>query len=309
MRSRVIAGLLLLLLAGCEQGVGCSLVKVAEVPLEARNRLIVVPVTISGRTLNMLLDTGAERSVLDEAAVRRLGIPQDGRTVSVIVGVSGGMPRADANVEGMRIGDVPLAITRMPVSTFSGSMGIDGALGFDVLQDYDLDLDEPDRTLTLYRIRRCEHADPPWSQQAAPVAGVSTRTRRIEIPIEIEGVTGMATVDTGATFTVITPQMTRRLGLTEGSFTGDRSLTLHIVGGADVQARIHRFKTIRIGQVTAHNAAIVVLLSEPQVMSGGRRLFADGLIGQDLLHNHRVWLSFATDRVYMSRGSNEAAVQ
>jgi predicted aspartyl protease len=306
MRSKVIAGLLLLLLTGCEQGAGCNLVKVAEVPLEATNRLVVVPLTITGHTLNTLLDTGAERSVLDEAAVRRLGIPQDGRTVSIIVGPAGGMSRADANVEGMRIGDVPLAITRMPVSTFSGSMGIDGALGIDALQDYDLDIDQPDRTLTLYRIRRCEPAAPPWREQAAAVEGASTRMRWMEIPFEIDGVTGMATVDTGATFTVIMPQTARRLGLTEQSLAGDPSLKLHIVGGSDVQARVHRFRTIRIGPVTAHDAAILVLVDEPHALAGGRR-FADGLIGQDLLHSRRVWLSFATDRLYMSRSSDDAA--
>jgi predicted aspartyl protease len=307
MRSRVIAGLLLLLLAGCEQGVGCNLVKVAEVPLEARNRLFVVPVTMNGHRLDMVLDTGASVSVLDEAVVRRLGIPQDGRTATTVVGPSGGMPRADANVEALRLGDLPLDISRMPVSSFVGWTGIGGLLGVDVLREYDLDIDEPHHTLTLYRVRRCEQAAPPWAEQAAQVDGVSTRMRWMEAPIEVDGVTGMATVDTGATFTMVTPQVTRRLGLTEHDFAGDRSLKLHIVAGADVQPRLHRFKTIRIGPVTEHDAAILVLLSDPHALPGGRR-FADGLIGQDLLHSCRVWLSFATDRLYMSRNSNDAAV-
>ena len=55
----------------------------------------------------MLLDTGAQTGMLEEATVRRWKIPQDGRTFTVMVGVAGGSPRADANVEGVLLGDAP----------------------------------------------------------------------------------------------------------------------------------------------------------------------------------------------------------
>jgi predicted aspartyl protease len=305
MRSRTIAGLLLLVLAGCDQGSGCNLVQVTQVPLEARGRLFAVPVTASGHRLNLLLDTGSERSLLDEAAVRRLSIPQDGRTFSIEVGLGGGSPRADANVEGMLLGDVPLPISRMPVSTVAGVLGVDGILGVDVLRDYDLDLDGPNRTLALYRIRRCDDAAPPWSEPAVRFDDVATGTGLLQVPFEIDGIAAVGTVDTGASVTSITPRLLRRLGVTEQGLANDRSMKLHIVAGEDEQARIHRFRTMRIGPLTLQNVPVLVLTKEPPALGGGRR-FSDGLIGQDLLRDRRVWLSIATDRLFMSRNSSDA---
>ena len=305
MSSRLITGLLLLVLAGCGQGSGCDLVKVGEVSLEARNRLFAAPVAVSGHRLTLLLDTGAERSLLDQAAVRRLNIPQDGRTFSVEVGLGGGSPRADANVEGMRLGDVPLPISRMPVSTIAGVLGVDGILGLDVLRDYDLDLDGPQRTLALYRIRRCDDAVPPWDEPAVRFDDVATRTGWLQVPFEIDGVAAVGTVDTGASVTSITPRLLRRLGVTEQALANDRSLKLHVVAGEDEQARIHRFNTMRIGPLTLQNVPVIVLAKEPPALSGGRR-FSDGVIGQDLLGTRRIWFSIATGRLFMSRGSRDA---
>jgi predicted aspartyl protease len=304
MRSRTIAGLLLLVLAGCDQGSGCDPVKVGEVPLEARNRLFAAPVTVSGQRLNLLLDTGSERSLLDQAAVRKLGIPQDGRTFSIEVGLGGGSPRADANVEGMRLGDVPLPVSRMPVSTVAGVPGVEGILGLDLLRDYDLDLDGVHRTLALYRIRRCDYAAPPWSEPAVRFDDVATRTGWLQVPFEIDGVAAAAAVDTGASVTSITPRLLRRLGVTEQALATDRPLRLHIVAGEDEQARVHRFTTLRIGPLTLQNVPVVVLAKEPPTLSGGRR-FSDAVIGQDLLSDRRIWFSLATGRLFMSRDSRD----
>lgn len=308
MRLGIIGGLLLLMLTACAQGSGCDLVKVTQVPLEARGRLFTVPATIDGHKLSMLMDTGGARSMLDEAVVRRLKIPQDGRTFTVLVGLSGGSPKADANVQTMLLGDVPLSVDRIPVNTFGGTRGIDGILGLDILRDYDLDIDAPNGTLTLYRVRQCEHADPPWSEPAIPVNGVATRASWMEIPFEIDGVTGTGAVDTGASFTAIMPRMMRRLGLTEQAMAGDKTVKLHVIAGEDVQAHVHRFETIKIGPVTAHNTSILVLSREPPALGGGRQ-FDDGVIGQDLLHTRRVWFSMRTGRLYMSGGGNSTPAE
>jgi len=280
-------------------------VKVAELPLEVSNQVFIVPATINGHVLKMLLDTGAQRSLLDEATVRRLGIPQDGRTFTVMVGIAGGSPRADANVEGMTLGGAPVDIDRMPVSTFGGSSGANGVLGLDVLRDYDLDIDGPNHTLTLYRVRLCEPADPPWGEATAPVAGVGTRIGWMEMPIEIDGVAGTAAVDTGASYTIIMPRMARRLGLTERAMAGDRTAKIHVVAAADTEAHIHRFETVKVGPVTGHGVQILALDKEPPALSGGRQ-FQDAVIGQDVLGTRRVWFSIGTGRLFLSQKGETA---
>ncbi|HXA25502.1 MAG TPA: retroviral-like aspartic protease family protein [Acetobacteraceae bacterium] len=297
--------LLVLALAGCGQSSGCDLVKVAQLPIEFRSRLFIVPVTVNGHAISMLLDTGGEKSLLGEAAVQRLGVTRDGRTYTVLAGLAGGSIRTDANIDSMQLGGVPVSVDRMSVDSLVGYPGIDGILGLDILRDFDLDIDAPNHALTLYRVRRCERADPPWNEPATPIA-VSTLRGWMDMPFEINGIAETAVVDTGATNTTITPRMVRRLGLSEQDLANDRIVKLHVVSGDDTQARVHRFQTIQIGPITMHNADIIVLAKDPPSLGGGRQ-FREAVIGQDFLGNRRVWLSFKTDRLYISRKSNDAA--
>jgi predicted aspartyl protease len=122
----------------------------------------------------------------------------------------------------------------------------------------------------------------------------------LEMPFEIDGIAGTAVFDTGASSTMITPRLVRRLGLTDQALEHDRIVKLHVIAGDDAQARVHQFQTIQIGPITAHNAAILVLAKEPPALGGGR-LFSEAVIGQDFLGNRHVWFSFRTGRLYLSR--------
>ena len=297
----------LLSLLGCQQPTtGCDLVKVTQVPLEPRGRLFAVRVTVDRHPLDLLLDTGSAKSLLTETTVQRLHIPQDGRTFTVAIGLGGGSLKADAKVDSMLLGDTPLDVDRMSVNAFSGGPNIDGVLGLDVLRDFDLDIDGPDRALTLYRVRDCEQAAPPWQETATAIDGISTRMGWMAMPFEINGIAGTAVVDTGASFTTILPSMLRRLGMTGQDLVKDRLMETHVIAGADAEMRIHRFRTIRIGPVTAHNAALPVLVHEPPPLGGGRH-FEDGMVGQDLLRDRRVWFSLRTGRLYLSHRDTDAA--
>jgi len=300
LRALTLSGLLLQLLCGCQQGSGCDLVQVAQVPLEPRGRLFAISVTLKDHAIRMLLDTGSQKSVLFEPAVARLGIVRDARFYSAMVGISGGSARPDADVTGLSIGGANVSLDRMPVTTFGGNIGVDGVLGLDVLRDYDLDIDGLKRLLTLYRVRTCDGANPPWSESVTPVNGTGTLMGWLRMPFEVDGVAGMAMVDTGASYTMIMPRMARRLNLTDKAMANDRTLNLHVIAGDDAKARMHRFDTVRIGPTIVRNASIAVLTREPPSL-GDSRNFGDGVIGQEFLSSRRVWFSIRTGRLFFSR--------
>ena len=202
----------------------------------------------------------------------------------------------------MSLGGVPLSVDRISVNSYPG---FDGVLGLGSLKDFDLDIDAPNRALTLYRVRTCERADPPWSEPAVSIAGVSTRMGWLAIPFKIDGVAGTAVVDTGASSTMITPGLAKRLGLTEQTLAKDRFLRLHVIAGADAQARVHRFQTIQIGPLTLHDVSVVVLAKEPPALGGGQ-YFSEAVIGQDVLSHRRIWFSFAADRLFIARSVDDA---
>ena len=55
----------------------CALTRLAEVPIEAREHMLFTQATIGGDPVTLLVDTGAERTLLTEAAVDRLHLPRD----------------------------------------------------------------------------------------------------------------------------------------------------------------------------------------------------------------------------------------
>ena len=153
-RRLIVAGLLLLAISACAPNpINCDLVVVAKMPLEVRNRLLVVPAGIGGKWVTLLVDTGAERTVLGADAVARLGLARDEKIVTRSTGMGGAFTANDAIIPGLVLGGVRFPITHVSVGQFRFGPGLtaDGLLGSDILLAFDLDIDVPDRTLTLYR--------------------------------------------------------------------------------------------------------------------------------------------------------------
>lgn len=291
--------LLLPILAACAPPIPtqCELVRITEMPLEASNRLLTVPVGINGQWARMLVDTGAERSLLSERAVQRLGLARDMRYVSVTGGVGGAARTADVKIDNLVLGDVRFPVDRMTVNQLAPGLPVDGLLGADILLAFDLDIDVPGRKLTLYRVRRCPVADPPWPGKPVPIPGVTAMRDRMMVAFELDGVTGSALLDTGAQTTAIGRAFVRRLGLTDESMSMDRVIDIAGVGSGKMQARLHWFRSLRIGPVAVSGLMLPVLPADLG--------FGDGVIGQDFLLNRRVWMSFPTRRLFISQHGHE----
>jgi Aspartyl protease/Domain of unknown function (DUF4124) len=109
---------------------------------------VIVEARLNGTPLNLLLDTGADRTVISPAALRRAGINPDAGTPIRISGVTGSasatlvdVPRID--VAGARVG--PLSVVVHPVPGDS----LDGLLGRDVLDAFTVTFDAGAGRVTL----------------------------------------------------------------------------------------------------------------------------------------------------------------
>jgi predicted aspartyl protease len=290
-----IAGLLLLLVGACARSpINCDIVVVAKMPLEVRNRLLVVPAGIDGKWVTLLVDTGAERTVLSGDAVERLGLERDRKTVTRSTGVGGVFVANDAIIPGLVLGGVRFPITRVSVGQFRFGPGLtaDGLLGSDVLLAFDLDIDVPDRTLTLYRPRQCPDDTPPWHEPFARVAGVKALRDRLLIPLDLDSVQGMGILDTGAQATTIGVRMANRLGLTPAALAGDPIVQHHGAGPGSQEARLHRFGLLQIGPAAAVDPILSVLPVDAGV--------GDALVGEDFIDGRRIWLSFSSRDVFIA---------
>jgi predicted aspartyl protease len=253
---------------------------------------------IDGKPVTLLVDTGAERTLLTEATVERLHLARDLQHATRTYGIGSPTATWDAKLpDGIVLGGARIPVERVTVGSFgisevAGNV-VDGLLGADILLAFDIDLDLPEQEMTLYLPRsHCPDAPPPWEQAYVAVHGVSTRQDRLLLPFELNGVSGTAVLDTGAQISSISRHMAERIGLLDADLADDRTVMAHGAAPDQVPVRIHRFSDFRVGPTLTHAPTLPVV-----PMSSG---MGDALVGGDFLHGRRVWLSFSTQRVFVT---------
>lgn len=265
-------------------------------PLEVQDKLLVVPVGINGKRVHLVVDTGAERTTISEAAAARLGLPHDARFITRSQGIGGVTVSNDVTLDRLVLGETRFPVQRIAVAKFNlhtGRLDADGLLGADILLAFDMDIDVPGKQLTLYRRRVCPNFQPPWPAEPVEIPGVQVRKTRLLLPVVLDGAEGMALLDTGAQGSVVGVPLARRLGLTEQALSTDPLVRQRGVGPGEMMTRLHRFRLLRIGPTGMHIPAMTVLRSESGV--------GDMLIGEDFLHGRRVWLSYKPAQVFVSQ--------
>lgn len=301
--SRAPALLLLLFgLAGCAAdpyaptvaGV-CPLVRVAEMPLHAHGNLLFVQASIDGAPITLLVDTGAERTLLTEDTVKQLHLPRDYEHVTRTWGIGNPTASWDALLpDGLVLGGTHFPVDRVTVGDFAiPQPGAGGLLGADILLAFDLDLDLPDHRLTMYRARReCPHAAPPWNEPYLALDGITVQRDRLMVPFELDGVAGRGVLDTGAQLSSISLRMAEKIGVDKQALSDDRLVMAHGAAPEQVAVHIHHFQELRVGPAVMEAPALPIV-----PMTGG---MGDALVGADFLRGRRVWLSYSTQRVFVT---------
>lgn len=293
--------LLLVVVAGCaEPRIDCDLTMVTQMPLQVQDALLVVPAGINGKRVKLVVDTGAERTTISDTAAERIGLPHDVRYATRSLGVGGTTTTNDAILGRLVLGDKRFPVDRVAVGTFmlrtEHGLDADGLLGADILLAFDLDIDVPGGKLTLYRSRLCPNVHPPW-REAVEIPGVRVRRDRLLLPFELDGMSGLGILDTGAQRNVVGMDMARRLGLNEQTLAGDRAVRQRGVGPDVTTAYLHRFQLLRIGPAIEHAPLVTVLPSEAGI--------GEALIGEEFLQGRRVWLSFRNRQAFVSLRGEE----
>jgi predicted aspartyl protease len=301
-RRRLFGLLLLFGLTSCgtSSEIDCKLTMVAQMPLRLQDRLPVLPAGINGKWVQLVVDSGAERTTISSAAADRLGLPHDPRYKVQLVGIGGATTSTDVTIDRLVLGGVHFPVERVAVGAFNlqneRGLNADGLLGADILLAYDIDIDVSHGMLTLYRSRICPNMRPPWKEPAIELTGVEARKDRLLLPFDLDGAKGMALLDTGAQGNVLGLTMARRLGLTKQSLARDPAVRNTGTGGVTI-SRLHRFGQLRVGPLLEEAPEIVVLTSDFDV--------GDALLGEEFLQGRRVWFSFRNRQIFVSERSHQ----
>jgi len=296
-RAGLLAGVILAAFSAtaCYAG-GCATRAIGKIIVATLNRAPIVTLTANGHAVTLILDTGAERTVLTPEVAERIGAQRPSIEFQRrLRGIAGDLPSHEVELRSFAAGKVAIPWRRILVAPVKMarvfSTPLDGLLGADALSAFDIDLDLPRHQMTFYRKQTCETATPNW---AGPYISISTglsRGERLFFPVQLDGRRLTAVIDTGSQVTVLATAAARALGLTEGHLSRDRSTTTQGVAG-ELSARVHRFAKLEVGALMIRNPEVVVTdlkLNE-----------ADIVLGVDFLSSRRLWLSYGSRRIFLS---------
>ena len=305
-RPLLCCALLVLLLAGCAQGgdmfgspMGCGYQMRATAPLDAGHGRPLIDAEINGDPVRLIVDTGAETTLLTMPAAQRLGVADSGSPIR-LVGVGGEGKGSATIARSLAVGELVLQDVPVVVDNDGAAGGTalervaDGILGLDVLSHFDVDLDMLDGRVTFYRARDCRTGHPDWQLSYSTLdAEVSARLHLI-VPVGLDGQTLSGTVDSGSDSTVLSERDLARFDLAASALRRDPVIRVRGIAPTTNPIRVHRFAALTIGDL---------LFLHPDIpVSPLPDFVGDMLIGSDVLREHRVWLSWSSGRVYMAVG-------
>jgi predicted aspartyl protease len=277
---------------------GCGTVRLGETTVATLRNAPIVTLLANGKPVTVLLDTGAETTILTPAVAQRLGAqPPRVEFQRQMRGVAGSLQTSEVELHSFTIGGVAIPWRRVRVapisvaSVFSGPL--DGVLGADSLNSFDIDLDLPNNRLTLYSRQSCPDAAPAWTEPYVAIAAGRSKADYLFFPVLLDGRRISAFVDTGAQSSVLSTRAALALGVSLERLAQDPVRVLRGAAAEQVNARVHRFGRLEIGAEVIRN---------PEIMVADLRLSdADLVLGIDVLRNRRIWFSYGSQKIFLPR--------
>ncbi|WP_194743708.1 aspartyl protease family protein [Thermaurantiacus tibetensis] len=277
----------------CPAPVAAHLAAEAAIPFELNDgRRILLSGTLNGAAVMLLLDSGAEASVVDAGVARRLALPAEGTEVARGAVTSSEVTRHPGALLG--IGAATLAGVTLyaadlaPLSAAAGKP-VDLILGTELFQSFAVDLDFAEQ---LLRLTPAATFVAPAGMPSVPLVPTADGIRAV--PLGIEGrTTILATFDTGSTAPVaLRPEAWRRLGLDRDR--PSRPTPAAGVGGTQ-DARVVRLREVAVGPIVMHDVPAMLLPDRPD----GTRDAADANVGLPLFTRARVIVDFCGERLFL----------
>jgi predicted aspartyl protease len=306
---RLLLVLALAWLGACEAPVvpdsaeACRVERLTSVPMREAGGLWVVDVQIHGKPATLMLDTGANNVLLLPEAVKRLNIRIDSNARYAVTAAGGTTVfRRALEIDEMAIGSERIEHLRFPEleGAHWAERGYDGILGMTAFARFDVEIDFPAKTLSLYRRRFCPSGAPPWRERHAsfPATARGSSQGSPMAPAQLDGQRGRALLDTGASLSVVDSAFARRAGGGEVPASGPRNATAHTVGDAPATLGLRRFRELRVAGMR---------FTSPHLWVGQLGDRVELLLGLDVLARTRIWISHGSDRVHLAVPPEPAA--
>ena len=284
----------------------CELRQVVELPVTLTGNRPLIPISIAGRDMEMMLDTGAGTSLIWDSSARDLNLKiLPIKETNKMYGAGG----AVVTVGAVSVEDFKLAGVTMPkMSLYAAGHGdtpqnVAGVLGEDFLNKFDLDVDLRSRKVRLFLPRGCNGDQVVYWAKAYYMANLvrsNSTAHRLQSKVILDGHAAVAIFDTGAQRTVVTTQVVRQMGISPESRTRP---------GEIYDTPTAFFRALTIGPESIQNARLEianVFSRDIEIQMGalvGHAVYVeppDLVIGADFFLAHRVYVARSQGIIYFT---------
>ncbi|WP_435892473.1 aspartyl protease family protein [Oceaniferula spumae] len=254
-----------------------------------------IPATINGQPANLLLDSGAGKTVLNSESENKLRL--DLKKSSLQSGGLSGMSSTSlTTVKSFQIGEATAPNQELRVINLHSNYGHDGLLGWDFLSAANAVFDTATGTLH-YRANAPFKKEEPTLRENLTPTDLKREDEHTILQVTINGKPANLILDTGASGTLLKPSAAERLGLpvldSKGSLTG-------VGGKSTAKLGITLADKVNIGPASLNNVAIIV--SKIGAAKIGKNEKIDGILGADVLFALKPVIDFGNNRIHLPTG-------
>jgi len=312
------------------QAADCKLQNVASLDAaRGPEGLLLVPVSAGDQRIDMLLDTGAERGVIDVSVMQALKLtPMKIATPPPIFNVPSMAflsmvqfgaqdfyladgTRLDhfAKLPSLSIGASHFENTPFLLARFDEkqSLGMKGILGSNVLRNFDVEVDPAAAKVKLFSPDHCEGKVVYWARTFADLPITVRSNGAIEMETTLDGHDVDAVLDTGAAHTTLTIEMARRV------FDIDLQSPAveHVSGEGNNAIYRTRFQSLVAGDLAISNPQIM-LVPDPVARKRMAKAMDSGfsgsldfrnarlVLGMDILSRLHFYIAYREQKLYFT---------
>lgn len=252
-----------------------------------------VPMTIDGRPARMLVDTGGLISMLTPPMVAALGLFPHIIENARIEQYGGLLVDHYVTVDDIMLGRLQGRhhdFLVMPEHGYNSAM--DGLLAPDILSSYDADFDFANAKLNLFSQDHCEGEVVYWTQNPFGVVEFhSNQFGQMSVPVELDGKSFRATIDTGAFSSVASLE-----GIEDAFDIDEKNPQLQRLPGERPRYR-YPFKTLTFQSVTVYNPQIELVPDAQSKISFGTPKM---LLGINVLRRLHLYIAYGERKLYVT---------
>jgi predicted aspartyl protease len=287
------------------QGANCRLLKVADWPVRFVGNLIVVDGAINGKPVGVIVDTGAQRTLILRSSAERLDLPrQDARGRGF--GVGGETKLEVATVDDFTLGQVATKDMLLLVAGEHSFGAADVLLGEDFLQRFDVEFDLANAAVRLFQAKDCAGVSLAyWTKDVVgevEIERINEFRPRINLTVHINGKPIEAFLDSGASSTTLSITDAATMGVTPETPGVVAGRPGRGIGAQTVQTWIGPFASFAIGNETIPEVRIRFADYARTGSYSVRKMMARQpmALGADFLRSHRTLVSHSQRRLYFT---------